>query len=374
MTSFDVLDTARAIQFRRAHSDVLLPKSTEAIRIFRDRAAQYRDQLQIGRTHGQHALPITVGFWLATILNRILYNTQKMQECADALVGKISGAVGAMNAQVGMKLPTRGTQTFEQCVLRRLHIEPARISTQIVPPEPLAYYLHSCLLLSGALGQFGRDCRNLMRTEIAEIAEPFEEGQAGSSTMAQKRNPVGFEQIEGAYWKNVAEHHKVLFTLISEHQRDLVGSSLQRDFPTIIVNLTYQLDRLLGKGKTDRRPFLERIAVDTEACRRNFEMSGDTILAEPLYLLLQMYGYEGDAHDLVNHQAMRLVRRDGVSLVEAIQTLAATTDNNELYDAWNRIPEEQMQLLQHPARYVGDASAKTLDICVLADAYLIRNL
>ncbi len=366
LTSYDVIDTGRALQFAWAHAAVIRPKVEEVIACLYHQALDNVNLVQIGRTHGQHALPITVGFWFAGILNRVLFNIMEASHYAQGLVGKISGAVGAYNASASLDIATRGGMDFERRVLERLGLKPAPISTQIVPPEPLAYYLHSCLMLSASLGQFGRDARHLMRSEIGELAEPFEKGQVGSSTMAHKRNPLNFENTEGMWIKNKNEFGKVLDTLISEHQRDLVGSSVARDFPIILVNLTYQLDTLLRKNSTGES-FLDRLIVDEEACRRNLERQGDVILAEPIYLALQMYGYEGDAHEVINHRAIPLVS-NGRTLVEAVEFL--TTEDTTLQAAWNNIPLDLHLLFRKPEKYVGLAQEKVLAICKEAETYL----
>ncbi len=302
LTSYDALDTARALQFVRGH-EVVKRLTDKVIGHFVEQVNMFAAHPQIGRTHGQHALPITVGFWFATILSRILTNIQSANDAAKKLVGKISGAVGVYNAQVGLGIAARcGDKTFEERVLEKLGLKPAPISTQILPPEPLADYLFACVKLSASLGQFGLDCRQLMRTEIGELCEPFEKGQVGSSTMAHKRNPINFEGLEGGWKKNKIEFGKILECMTSEHQRDLVGSSIVRDFPTIVVNLVNQLNTLLREA--NGKPFICRISVDEVALKRNFETQGDAIIAEPIYIALQMAGYEGDAHELVNHAAM----------------------------------------------------------------------
>ena len=302
LTSYDALDTARALQFVRGH-EAVRRLTDKVIGLIVEQVNSFALRPQIGRTHGQHALPITVGFWFATILSRILTNIQSANSAAEKLVGKISGAVGVYNAQVGLGIAARsGDKSFEERVLEKLGLKAAPISTQVLPPEPLADYLFSCVKLSAAFGQFGRDGRHLMRTEIAELGEPFEKGQVGSSTMAHKRNPINFENLEGTWIKNQVEFGKVLATMISEHQRDLVGSSIARDFPTIVVNLVNQLNTLLREA--DGKPFISRISVDEASLKRNFNAQGDAILAEPIYIALQMAGYEGDAHELVNHVAM----------------------------------------------------------------------
>jgi len=377
LTSYDALDTARALQFLRAHRQVVHPMAVELIQVMADKVEETSDIVQIGRTHGQHALPITVGFWLATALSRFLYNVEMMDSCANGfgevgLVGKISGAVGAYNAQVGLGISKRcGETSFEERVLAKLDLLPARISTQILPPEPLAYYLFSCTMMSAALAQLGNDCRHLMRTEIGEIGEPFAAGQVGSSTMAHKRNPINYENTVGMWVKTRNELGKVLDTLVSEHQRDLTGSSVMRDFPIIVINLVQQMSTLLRKGGSDKRPFLSRITVDRKACNRNFKMQAGVVTAEPIYLALQMAGYEGDAHELVNHQLMPRATQDDMSLATALRQMA--TEDSALWQVVQRIPPEVLVLLGRPEDYIGLAREKAQEVVDDARRFLNRQ-
>lgn len=361
-TSYDPLDSARAITFVRAQEKVVGPKAKRAILLLADLVEKHAKQVQIGRTHGQHALPITVGFWLATILHRWVYNAQKMEGYALDIVGKISGAVGAYNAQWGLQFP----KSFEKSVLAKVGLRPSPISTQILPPEPLAYYLYSCVNLSAALAQFARDCRQLMRSEIGEVREEFVAGQVGSSTMAHKRNPITFENIEGMYIRTKNEFGKVLDTMISEHQRDLVGSCVYRDFPTIIVNLTVQLENLLRENDA-KVPFLSRISVDAEACQRNLGSSAHLVMAEPIYLALQMAGYKGDAHELVNRKLVPVATATGQQLITVLEE--QSNEDEELRTVLGQIPEEIRSLLHHPDQYVGRATQKALEIASIARAY-----
>jgi len=364
LTSYDSIDTGRILQFREAYQYALNSSISEVIGLFVDLVEKFADQIQIGRTHGQHALPITVGFWLATILNRIIYNWQQMDLYSKGLVGKISGAVGAHNAQIGLNFTKSGRgKTFEERVLNKLDLPPAQISTQILPPEPLGYFLFSCCMLSATFAQFGRDCRHLMRSEIAEVAESFEKGQVGSSTMAHKRNPVNFENLEGMWIKTKNEFGKVLDTVISEHQRDLVGSSVARDYPIILINLQQQLNTLLRKNK-DEVPFLSRITFHQDACQKNFEMSSHFILAEPLYIALQMAGYSGDAHEFVNRRLVPIAKKRNILLVEILEELAQ--DDSELKTVINTIPKEVWKLLHCPESYTGDAEKVALKIVAYA--------
>ncbi len=362
LTSYDVIDTGRSLQFVRAFQ-VLEPSIRKVIFDFNSKIFTFADTVQIGRTHGQHALPITVGFWLATINQRIFFNYSEMRRYAAGLVGKISGAVGAYNAQRGLRIYSEG-ENFEVEVLKKLGLKAAPISTQILPPESLAYFLFSCIAMSASLGQFGRDCRQLMRSEIGEIAEAFSADQVGSSTMAHKRNPINFENLEGTWLKNKNEFGKVLDTLISEHQRDLVGSCISRDFPTILINLQQQLNTLLRPSKSGGT-FLSNITVDVENCRKNLAKSQDFILAEPLYIALQMAGYHGDAHHFVNHALMPIAKQNDVDLFEAMMMAAKLEPG--LSETIAKIPEEVKTLLKNPDKYTGFATEKALNIIDLIE-------
>lgn len=366
-TSYDPLETGRILQYSRAYQGVVSVKARQVIRILAYLVRKYASTLQIGRTHGQHALPVTVGFWLATLLSRLVYNSRRMDQFADGFVAKISGAVGANNAVHGLGIAKLcGETSFEHRVLGKLGLKPANVSTQILAPEPLAYFLYSCAMMSASLGQLGRDCRHLMRSEIAEIGEPFAEGQVGSSTMAQKRNPINFENTEGMWLRTKNEFGKVLDSLISEHQRDLVGSSLARDFPIILVNLVIQLETLLradASGKT----FLERLTVNEDNCCRNFQANANVILAEPVYIALQMAGYRNDAHELVNRKAVPLSQQKNQPLIKSI--LQMVPNDPDVAEAVAGFPGELVHLLRHPELYTGNAEEQAKRIASEAAEY-----
>ncbi|MEA2097595.1 MAG: lyase family protein [Patescibacteria group bacterium] len=366
-TSYDVIENARIIAYKRAFREVTLPTLVNLIKNLSAKAEGFASVVQIGRTHGQHALPITVGFWLATLLNRFVDSAQELKEAESKLVGKFSGAVGAYNAQVALGLDEKSQElfniTFEQSVMSKLDLNPGTISTQILQPNHLARFLHEHLLMSGNLAQFGRDCRHLQRTEISEIAEKFALKQVGSSTMAQKRNPISFENTEGLFEIVKAEYLKVLSCLISEHQRDLVGSSVMREFPTIVVMLQHQLERM------DR--VIPNMIVDTIALEKNFDHSEKSIMAEPLYLILQLYGYEGDAHDLVNHTLIPRAKSSDRSLTEELIKLSL--EDQDISKVISQIPEEMFDLLHSPCKYIGRAETKTMEVVKKAKRFCKRE-
>lgn len=361
LTSFDALDTARALQFKDAYQQALQPAIKKVFNILGALIVKHAATPQIGRTHGQHAIPITVGFWLSGIGARLLACMSQMQRTSEFICGKVSGPVGAYNAQVGLGFLEKAGGNFEKKVLDRIGLRYAPISSQIVIPESLSFFLFSCVSMTAVFGQLGRDCRHLMREEIGEIGEPFAAGQVGSSTMAQKRNPINFENLEGTWIRTKNEFGKVLDTLLSDHQRDLVGSSVARDFPIIIVNLMQQLGTLLRQKKGDPLCFLEKVTVNEEACLRNLKATGGLLMAEPLYIALQMAGYQGDAHELVNHTLVPIAKtRPDKSLYAALKDVAGS--DSVLGAAFGRIPEAVCNLLACPELYTGLAAERALEI------------
>jgi len=366
-TSYDVIDNARIVAYRRAFREVTFPTILELIENLSNKAEEFSAEIQIGRTHGQHALPITVGFWLVTVLNRLLNVAEGLQKRESELAGKFSGAVGASNAQVALGLDDKSLefydQTFEELVLSKLGLKSSSISTQILPIEPLARFLHEHVLLSGALAQFARDCRHLQRPEIAEIAEEFKGRQVGSSTMPHKRNPVSLENTEGLHIIVKNEYHKVLDCLISEHNRDGTGMSVMREFPGIVVLTQYQLERI--------NKVLPKLLIDRESLQRNFNLSIKLVMAEPLYLILQLFGYDGDAHELVNHTLVPRARESRRHLIDEL--MAMVEENMELAKIAGRISPEMMELLRSPREYTGKAQNKTLEVIKRARRFLETN-
>ena len=363
-TSYDIIDTARVVAYKRAFWEVVFPALLKLISSLKDKVVDLSDVVQIGRTHGQHAEPITVGFWLATILARIIDVAKHLIERETELTGKFSGAVGACNSQVAFKLEQKSKEmygaTFEELVLAELGLRPGLISSQILLPEPLARFLFELTLLSAAMGQISRDCRNLQRTELAEIVEPFTETQAGSSAMPHKRNPINWEGIEGIHAIVKDEFHKVQDTLISEHQRDGTGMCVMREFPGIIVLTQHQLETI--------NKIVPNMRVDAGALKRNFDTSRRVILSEAIYIALVMAGYEDDAHSLVNHVLVPRAQAKNTYLVDELGLLAQ--ERPELRPVANRIPSDLLSLFYHPEEFTGKAREKALAVAKEAGKFL----
>jgi adenylosuccinate lyase len=372
LTSYDAIETGRIWTYRAAYREAIRPAMADVIGAMARVVRQQAQTKQIGRTHGQHALPITVGFWLAGILNRLVWCSEEMDRANDELVGKISGAVGANNATVGLGFEGKSApKSYEQRVLEKLGLRPAPYSTQILPPERLAAWLFSVTQTTGVLGQLGRDGRSLVRTEIGELREPFRAGNVGSSTMAHKRNPITFEGLEGAWIRTKNEFGKVMDTTISEHQRDLVGSSVMRDFPILPINLMGQLNSLRRRDEAGQM-WLERVSFDLPNLRRNFEQSAGLVLAEPLYIALQMAGFEGDSHRFVSDDLVTAAVENGRSLVEEL--IDRANIDPKLAQVVSRVPKEILELLGTPENYLGKSKDRARKACDRAENYLNQRL
>jgi len=365
-TSYDIIDTARVVAYKRAFWEVSFPALLKLVDFLREKVIEFADTLQIGRTHGQHAEPITVGFWLATILARIIDISEHLVAREKELTGKFSGPVGSYSCQVTLGFEEKAQEmfgkTFEETVLEELGLLPGPISTQILLPEPLARFLFEFTLLSGALSQLSRDCRNLQRSELGEVGEPFGGTQDGSSSMPHKRNPITWEGVEGIFTIVRNEFHKVLDVLVTDHQRDATNMCVMREFPGIVVLVQHQLETV--------NRIISRISVDEKALERNFSFSRHIIMSEAIYIALMMAGYEGDAHSLVNHILVPRAQASGKLLIEELTQMSSSDPELKIHQATKNIPCGVRSLLYKPELFTGKAKEKSLETARRAEVFL----
>jgi adenylosuccinate lyase len=335
-TSFDISDSANAARYKDVITDVLLPNLFELREVLANISFRESETVQIGRTHGQHAVPITFGFAIAEYVNRIQDSAEHLEYLLEKIPGKFSGAVGAYNA---LKLFFDDPEDFERDFLWELGLVPARQSTQVVPPEPLIRVFSEIVAIAGILANLSDDMRNLQRTEIGEVGERFGAEQVGSSTMPQKRNPINFENAK-SLWKIVLPRIITVFMdQISEHQRDLTNSASARTYGEMIAYVVSTIKRL--------KRTMEKLVVDPENLKRNFEMQKDFIAAEPLYLILASLGHPS-AHEKVRKLTLKM-QEEGVTLREAIN------GDQELNSYIREMTEEQKMVIIDPSEYTGIA-------------------
>ncbi|HZO89969.1 MAG TPA: adenylosuccinate lyase [Chthonomonadaceae bacterium] len=270
VTSYDIVDTALGLLLRDA-TDIILNRCEQLTEVIRHRAREHKHTVMIGRTHGIHAEPITFGFKLATWLDEMNHNIERLQQARAAVsVGKISGAVGT-HANIGPEV--------ERYVCEKLGLGVAPISTQIIARDRHAQLMAALAILAASLERFATEIRNLARTEIREVQEYFAEGQKGSSAMPHKRNPWNCETITGLARVARGNLIPMLESMATWHERDLTNSSVER---IVLPDTTTLVDWMLAKF-TD---ILATLIVYPENMRRNLEQMGGLVFSEQIMLAL----------------------------------------------------------------------------------------
>ena len=338
-TSYDIVDPANAARYKDVVEEVLVPSLVTLEGVLIGLASREAETVQVGRTHGQHAVPITFGFALAGYVSRLGGCIEALRALARELPGKFSGAVGAYNAS---SLFFEDPEAFEAEVLAELGLSPAEHSTQIVPPEALTRLFCEVTIAAGVLANLGDDMRHLQRTEIGEVGEEFEADQVGSSTMPQKRNPINFENAKSC-WKIVAPRIVTVFMdQISEHQRDLTNSASARTYGEVVAYVVATAKRLTRA--------MQKLTVDRGNLERNLAMQKGLVAAEPLYLMLAALGHP-DAHEKVRTLTLR-AQQTGRPLEEV------AVGDAELAPYIERMTPRQRQILANPSLYTGIAARK----------------
>jgi len=343
-TSHDIICTADAARFKDFSNTVLIPALTALEHTLIRLALREKDTLQIGRTHGQHAEPITFGFAIAQYVSRLGARIKAIQKTANDLRGKMAGAVGAYNAS---SLFFDDPEEFEKLVLSELKLKPSPISTQVVEAEYMADFMHAITSCFGVIANLADDMRHLQRSEIAEIAEAFGAQQVGSSTMPHKRNPINFENVK-SMWKEFMPRMSTLYMdQICEHQRDLTNSATSRFVPEILAGLFVSIIRI---DKT-----MSKLVVDKINLKKNFDLNKDMITAEPAYILLAAHNHP-DAHEAVRELTLKS-QQTGKHFGELLFKDASLKP----YIA--RFSKKQIEILKSPENYAGIASKKAEKIC-----------
>ena len=290
LTSNDVVDTAQALMLKQA-SRILIDAARELAAILKRRAYEFKTTVQIGRTHGIHAEPITFGLKLALWYDEVVRGTSRLEAAAEDLrVGKISGAVGTFG-HIGPEA--------EERICARLGLKPAAISSQVISRDRHAAWISSLALVTATLEKIALEIRHLQRTEVREAEEPFGAGQKGSSAMPHKRNPVVSEQICGLA-RVVRSNAQAAFENVALwHERDISHSSVER---VILADSAILTDYLLAKT----RWLIEGMRVHPDRMLANLESTQGLIFSGQVLLDLAAAGMLREhAYKLVQTHAMR---------------------------------------------------------------------
>jgi adenylosuccinate lyase len=302
-TSADILDTSLAWRIKGAIREVALPQLRRLLGLLCDAAEREAETPQVGRTHGQHAVPITAGFALAEYAARLGKSLAEIEKRALDLRGKLSGAVGAYNA---LSLIDDDPEALEKRYLAELDLLPSEYSTQLVEPEYLLRLLLELNVAFGIIANLADDLRNLQRSEIAEFHEGFDATQVGSSTMPQKRNPWNSEHVK-SLWKAFAPRVMTFFMdQISEHQRDLTNSASQRFTADYITGFCFAVRRMSD--------VIAGLGVNRERMLLNLRAA--SVMAEPAYILLAESGVS-DAHEVIRRITLA-AEKEGLDFAAAL--------------------------------------------------------
>ena len=295
LTSNDIVDTAQALQIKEA-SALIREGITVQLAVLKRRALEFKHTPTIGRTHGIHAEPTTLGLKLLNWYAEMERNLRRFDAAAeDMRVGKLSGAVGTF----GHLKPEH-----EEKICVRLGLKPAPVATQVIQRDRHAAYIAALAILGSTLDKIAVEVRHLQRTEVREAQEYFSEKQKGSSAMPHKKNPITSEQISGLARVLRSNAQAALEDIPLWHERDISHSSVER---IIFPDSTILADYLLAKT-TD---LIDRLLVYPERMKKNLESTGGLIFSGQLLLDLAEAGMlREDAYRLVQSHAMRAWKED----------------------------------------------------------------
>jgi adenylosuccinate lyase len=296
MTSNDVVDTAQALQLKQA-SRILLAGLEKLRVVLKRRALEFQHTVQIGRTHGVHAEPITFGLKLAIWYEEAGRNVKRLEAAAEDLrVGKISGAVGTF-AHIGPDV--------EEKICERLGLKPAPVASQVIQRDRHAYFVAALATLTAGLEKIALEVRHLQRTEVREASEYFARGQKGSSAMPHKKNPITSEQICGLARVVRANAQAAFEDIALWHERDISHSSVER---IVLPDSTILTDYLLEKTTS----LVDKMFVYPERMRRNLDLTKGLVFSGQLLLDLAAAGMLREtAYAKVQAHAMDAWDNDG---------------------------------------------------------------
>ncbi|MCK5341838.1 MAG: adenylosuccinate lyase, partial [Candidatus Heimdallarchaeota archaeon] len=331
-TSYDIVDTANALQFTHATaiiSDEMKKLRTSLLAL----AKLHQDTVMLGRTHGQHTIPITFGLKMAGYAMEVDRHLERMHELKGRLfIGKLSGAVGT-----GAALGPHALD-LQQEMLRNLKLGIEDVSTQIVCRDRYNQLISVLGNIATSMEKFSTEIRNLQRDEIAEVAEAFDvKKQVGSSTMPHKRNPITCEQISGLARIVRGFIIPTFENAVQWHERDLCNSSSER---FIIPHSLILTDWIVYKMRT----VFDNLQVFPEQMKQNFTISKGLPMAESLMTTLIHKGMgRGDAHELLRKTALEAAQQH-ISLKEAF-----TKQNKQLKILSNKEIDDAL----NPENYLG---------------------
>lgn len=295
LTSSDILDTSLAILMKEA-AELIKEDLIRLLKVIEHLAHRHKETVMIGRSHGVHGEPITFGLKMAIWYEETKRNLQRMEQAhAMIAVGKLSGSMGTF-AHLDPEV--------EAYVCARCGLQPAPVSNQIIQRDRHAQYLTVLAILASSIDKFSTEIRQLQRTEVLEVEEPFTEGQKGSSSMPHKRNPIGCENLSGLARVVRANAMAALENIPLWHERDISHSSVER---IIIPDSTLLVDFMLNQFAS----ILQGLQVYPDRMQSNLNMTRGLIYSQRLLLALVEKGLVREkAYEVVQRNAMEALNKN----------------------------------------------------------------
>ena len=290
LTSSDVLDTALSLQLRDA-SSLIRGDLGNVMKTLEGLAYRYKDTPMIGRSHGIHAEPRTLGLVFALWFDEMKRNLHRMERASETIsVGMMSGAVGTF-ANIPVEI--------EEIACKKLGLTPASITTQVIQRDIHAEFFVTLSIIAGTIEKIATEIRHFQRTEVLEMEEPFSKGQKGSSAMPHKRNPVLSENLCGLARMVRANTIPALENIALWHERDISHSSVERIIgPDSTILIDFMLNRL--------NALLEGLQVYPENMEKNIWLTNGLIFSQKVLLSLVEKGLKREvAYELVQRNAMK---------------------------------------------------------------------
>ncbi|AFY60728.1 adenylosuccinate lyase [Synechococcus sp. PCC 6312] len=332
MTSSDVLDTGLALQLV-ASLAILSTQLEQLIQAVRTQAQSHRYTIMVGRSHGIHAEPITLGFKLAGWLAELLRQRQRLCQLHQTIaVGKISGAVGTY-ANISPQV--------EALTCQKLGLQPDPASTQVISRDRHADYVQVLALLGASLERFAVEIRNLQRTDVLEVEEYFSKGQKGSSAMPHKRNPIRSERLTGLARLLRGNAMVALENVALWHERDISHSAAERVIlPDSSITAHFML--------VEATELIRTLQVYPENMARNMNLYGGVIFSQRVLLALVEKGLTREAaYGLVQRHAHQAWNQEGGNFRQSLATDAEISQHlseKELADCFD--PKQHLSHLE----------------------------
>lgn len=295
LTSYDVVDTALSVLLGEA-AGLIGEGLLELEEVLKGQALRYKGTATIGRTHGVHAEPTSLGLKFALWMAEVRRDYERLKRASESVrVGKLSGAVGNF---------AHLDPFIEEYVCRRLGLDPAPVSTQILQRDRHAEFVSVLAIIGATLEKIALEIRNLQRTEVREMEEPFYSGQKGSSAMPHKRNPVTCEQVCGLARLLRGYAGTALENVALWHERDISHSSVER---VILPDSTIIADHIIQQVIR----VIRDLKVYPQQLLKNMDLTGGLIYSQRILMELIDSGMAREkAYDLVQRCATAAIKSD----------------------------------------------------------------